>query len=68
MNTYPKQLGYIPVPDSAKIIEQETGECVARCCTGKDTEFVDFSNKNVAKCAQCGELWYFEAMREDAKS
>ncbi|KKN29586.1 hypothetical protein LCGC14_0842540 [marine sediment metagenome] len=40
-------------------------EC--HCSTGDDTEFKDFSNKNIIICAQCGNEWYLEAMLEDAR-
>jgi hypothetical protein len=38
-------------------------EC--HCCTGDETEFKDFSNKEIAICAQCGFEWWFRIMRED---
>ncbi|KKM60109.1 hypothetical protein LCGC14_1545260 [marine sediment metagenome] len=31
-------------------------EC--HCSTGHDTEYKDFSNKNIAICGQCGYEWY----------
>jgi len=34
-------------------------EC--HCATGDDWEFVDFSNKTIARCPQCRELIYLEA-------
>ena len=33
-------------------------EC--HCATGDDTEYKDFSNKNIAICAQCGYEWLLE--------
>ncbi len=38
-------------------------EC--NCCTGDDTKYKDYSNKNIAICAQCGYEWWFELMEED---
>jgi len=35
---------------------EECPEC--HCSTGDDTEYKDFSNKNIAICAQCGYEWY----------
>ena len=37
---------------------EECPEC--HCVVGDDTEYLDFSNKNIAVCAQCGELFYLE--------
>ncbi len=35
-------------------------EC--HCATGDDTQYKDFSNKNVIICSQCGYEWYTEEL------
>ena len=37
-------------------------EC--HCSTGEDTEYKDFSCKNIAICSQCGYEWYLENLVE----
>lgn len=46
---------------AAKGIER-CPEC--NCATGDDTEYKDFSNKNIAICGQCGYEWYLEELVE----
>jgi hypothetical protein len=42
---------------------EECEEC--HCLTGEDWEYVDFTNKTVVQCPQCGTKIYLDAIRED---